>query len=49
MQNPADYRRYAEECERMAKLGPPEHREALLRIAAAWRQCADEVDQRKKP
>jgi hypothetical protein len=40
MQNPKDYRRYAEECERIARNGSPEHREILLKIAGAWRECA---------
>jgi hypothetical protein len=46
MQNPSEYRKYAEECERMAKEGPQQNRAALLKIAAAWRQCA--LDAEKK-
>jgi ferric-dicitrate binding protein FerR (iron transport regulator) len=44
MQNPSEYRKYAEECERMAKEGPQEHRAALLKIAEAWRNCAIEIE-----
>jgi hypothetical protein len=40
MQNPKDYRRYAEECERIARNGSPEHWEILLKVAGAWRECA---------
>jgi hypothetical protein len=40
MQTPEEYRKYAEECERIARNGPLEHREILLKIANAWRQCA---------
>ena len=47
MQKPEDYRKYAEECERMAKSGPVEHRETLLRIAKAWRDCALEAEKRQ--
>jgi hypothetical protein len=49
MQKPAEYLKYAEDCERMAKSGPVEHRATLLKIAEAWRQCAAEAVRRKKP
>jgi hypothetical protein len=48
MQNPAEYKKYAEECERMAKEGPQEHRAALLKIAEAWRNCAFEIERSQK-
>ena len=48
MQNPAQYRKYAEECERLAQQLPPEHKDALLTIARAWRICADEAERREK-
>jgi len=48
MQNAAEYRKYAEECERMAKTAPIEHRETLLKIAKAWRACALEAEKRQK-
>jgi hypothetical protein len=48
MQSPAQYRKYAEECERIARDGPAKTRDALLEIAKAWRDCADEMEQRQK-
>lgn len=36
----AKYRKYAEECRRLAKLMRPEHRETLIEIAEAWLRCA---------
>jgi hypothetical protein len=44
MQNPSEYRRYAKECERIARAGAPEHRAVLLDIAKAWRTCAEEAE-----
>jgi hypothetical protein len=46
MQTPEEYRKYAEECERIASSGPPEHRETLLKIARAWRECAASAERR---
>ncbi len=40
MQSSQEYRHYAEECERIAREGPPEHKETLLAIAQAWRAGA---------
>jgi len=40
MQDAKEYWRYAEECERIAREGPPEHKETLLGIAKAWRRQA---------
>jgi hypothetical protein len=48
MQNPSEYLKYAENCERMAKSGPVENRQTLLKIAEAWRQCAAEAMRRNK-
>jgi hypothetical protein len=48
MRTAEEYRQYAEECERMAKKGSTEHRETLLKIAKAWRECAHEAEQRQK-
>ena len=48
MRTAAEYRRYAEDCERMASTGLAEHREALLKIAKAWRECALEAEQREQ-
>jgi hypothetical protein len=49
MDNPTEYRRYAEECERMAREGPPEHGEVLLAIAKAWRDCALRAESSEAP
>jgi hypothetical protein len=48
MHTPDEYRRYAEECERIARDGPPENRESLLKIASAWRECADNAENKIK-
>ena len=48
MQNPADYRRYAEECKRLAQQALPEHKATLLEIAKAWIACAEEVERTGK-
>jgi hypothetical protein len=40
MQDAKEYWRYAEECGRMARDGPPEHKDTFLGIAEAWRRCA---------
>jgi hypothetical protein len=47
MQSPDDYRRCAEECERMARECAPEHRPILLQIARAWRECAEQAEAKK--
>jgi hypothetical protein len=39
----AEYRRRAAECDRLAEEALTEdHREAILRIAASWRELADQ-------
>ena len=43
MREPATYRRYAEECHRLASIMPDEHRGTLLEIAEAWSKLADEA------
>jgi hypothetical protein len=48
MQNPAEYRRYAEECKRLAQQALPEHKATLLEIAKAWLACAEEVERSVK-
>ena len=45
MQNPADYRKYAEECERLAQKMPA-YRETFLEMAKAWRVCMDGAEQK---
>jgi hypothetical protein len=49
MDAPATYRRYAEECQRLAKTMPEEHRRALLEIADAWLVLAQEAERKKTP
>jgi len=44
MGDPKIYRRYAEECRRLARTMPEEHQPALLKIAEAWTQLADETE-----
>jgi len=48
MQKPAEYRKYAEECERLARQLPSQHKETLLAIARAWRVCADEAQRKNE-
>ena len=47
MRSPDEYRKYAQECERIAREGPENNRKALLEIAQAWRQCADEAERQE--
>ena len=44
MRNPAKFRKYAEECRRLANIMPAEHRGTLLKIADAWVECAQEAE-----
>jgi hypothetical protein len=44
MRNSKIYRRYAEECRRLAMTMPQEHREALFRLAEAWIMVAQEAE-----
>ena len=44
MGDPKIYRQYAEECRRLARSMPEEHRPALMKIAEAWIQLADESE-----
>ena len=48
MHTAEDYRKYAEECERIARSVSPENRRILLNIARAWRERADEVEKKLK-
>jgi hypothetical protein len=41
MTSAADYRKYAEQCIDMAQRGPPEQRQALLKMAEVWLALAD--------
>jgi hypothetical protein len=47
MQSPAQYRKYAEECERIAREAPAKNAEVLLEIARAWRNCAQEMERQQ--
>jgi hypothetical protein len=39
----AEYRKRAEDCERFAKqIASDKHRQGILKIAAAWREMADQ-------
>ena len=44
MRDPATYRRYAEECRRLASIMPEEYRGTLLEIAEAWSKLAEEAE-----
>jgi hypothetical protein len=46
MQNPAKFREYAAQCERLAKTASEKDRAALLEIAAAWLACAAEAERK---
>jgi hypothetical protein len=48
MQSAAQYRTYAEERRKLAQKLKPEHRDTLMKIAAAWDQCATEVEAARK-
>jgi hypothetical protein len=48
MQTPEEYRKYAEECERLARMVPPDKADIMLGIANAWRQCAEEAQLRQR-
>jgi hypothetical protein len=38
--DPKTYRRYAEECQKLAKMMPDEHRPTLLAMAESWIELA---------
>jgi hypothetical protein len=43
MNDLAAYRRFAEECSRLAEIGPEEDQRILLEHAAAWTKLAEEA------
>ncbi len=43
----AECRTHAEQCERLARDGPPEHQAVTLAIARAWRRVAEDIEQRE--
>jgi hypothetical protein len=42
--DPEAYRRYAEECQQLAKTMPDEHRRTLLSMAESWLNLAHEAE-----
>jgi hypothetical protein len=46
MEDAAKFRRYAEDCRRLAKSMKTEHKATLLEIADAWDQCAEEAERK---
>ena len=48
MTSAADYRKYAEQCIDMAQRGPPEQRQALLKMAEVWLELADAALSRRR-
>jgi hypothetical protein len=48
MQTLEEYRRYAEECERIARTVSPKNRKILMNIARAWRERADDADKKNR-
>jgi hypothetical protein len=48
MNDLATYRRFAEECFRLAKIGPGEDRRILWEHAAAWTKLAEEAEWQHK-
>ena len=47
MRDAATYRRFAEECQRLAMTMSEEHRAVLLEIADAWIQLEQEAEREK--
>jgi hypothetical protein len=48
MNDLATYRKFAEECLRLAEIGPEEDRRILVERAAAWTKLADETERGHK-
>jgi hypothetical protein len=44
MQDAARFRKYADECRRLAQTLPAAHKQTLLEIADAWTACAEEAE-----
>jgi hypothetical protein len=47
MDDPTIYRRYADECVRLAKSMSPADRKVMLEIAEAWLVCAKKAEEKK--
>ncbi len=48
MQHPEQYLKYAEECERLARVSTREQADAMLAIANAWRRRAEEAERKQR-
>ena len=48
MEDIEKFRKYAEECRRLAKIMKPKHQATLLEIAEAWDRCGEEAE-RERP
>jgi hypothetical protein len=48
MQDPVKFREYADECKKLAQTATGANRATLLRIAAAWIACAEDVERDRK-
>lgn len=46
MDDPAIYRKYADECKRLAKTMSPADRKVMFEIAEAWLLCAKEAERK---
>jgi phytoene/squalene synthetase len=45
--DPETYRRFAEECQQLAKTMPDEHRPTLLAMADSWTELAQRAERAK--
>jgi len=48
MSDSTTFRKYAQECRRLAEQMKPEHRATLLEIAEAWNRCAEDAERGAK-
>jgi hypothetical protein len=48
MKSPETYRKYAEDCRRLAEKAAPKDKAVLLEIASAWDQCAKDAGSESK-
>ena len=44
MQDPVKFRKYAEECSRLAQTATGDNRATLLKISDAWISCAEDAE-----
>jgi hypothetical protein len=49
MDDPTEYRRFAEDCQRLAATKSGEERRLLLEMAEAWLSLAQEAERQKPP